>query len=235
MKMTKLCLWAAYASKIERDDNQHYLVLDDVGRCEAVTGLLDNLQQYLNPMCFWHSVSHVHKVRIHFCPHWLQLDNDKIMWSYTENKEGIDTSNKNSNYVNRLQRKQQLVESSSFRRKWASTCFLASMLARLWDFLRQLFTCLFFSGWKSPILFVQPTLYLSRKVHQSRFSPPNPNLIELYSQNGDLPFGTNHRAESFGAFESVGKVHPTTIFTCQLWFLFFFCQKSEGKIRKKRK
>lgn len=74
--------------------------------------------------------------------------------------------------------RRHLVESNSFRRKWGSTCFLASMLARLWDFLRQLFTCLFFSGWKRPILFVQPTLYLSRRVHHLKIqSPTKPNLI----------------------------------------------------------
>lgn len=51
---------------------------------------------------------------------------------------------------------------------------------------------------------------------------------QTYNQNNDLPFGTNHRAESFGAFERVGKVHPTAVFTRQLWFLLFFCRKSEG-------
>lgn len=51
---------------------------------------------------------------------------------------------------------------------------------------------------------------------------------QTYNQNDDLPFCTNHRAESFGAFERVGEIHPAAVFTRQLWFLLFFCRKPEG-------
>lgn len=55
------------------------------------------------------------------------------------------------------------------------------------------------------------------------------NNKKLKNLIGDLPLCTNHRAESFRAFKSVGKVDPATVFACQLGLLLFFCEKGNKK------
>lgn len=65
------------------------------------------------------------------------------------------------------------------------------------------------------------------------------NYLVLYffsfKQKGDLPLCTNHGAESFRAFERVGKVDPATVFTCQLGFLLFFCVQENSINRRHSK
>lgn len=102
------------------------------------------------------------------------------------------------------------------------------MLERLWDFRRQRLVGLVLSGRKRPIRLVQPTLYLCRKVCRYSRSITLDTLKKNVSiQTGDLPLCTNHRAESLRAFECVGKVDPATVFTRQLGFLLFLCEKGE--------
>lgn len=109
------------------------------------------------------------------------------------------------------------------------TCFLASMAERPWDFLRQRFVGLFRSGRKRPIRFVQPTLYLSGgnvSLKLFRFFFLHHTTSK---KQGVLPFCTDDRAESFGAFEGVGEVDPAAVFTRQLGLLFFLCQAGNRK------
>lgn len=109
-----------------------------------------------------------------------------------------------------------------------STCFLGSMLERLWDFRRQRLVGLVLSGRKRPIRLVQPTLYLCRKVCCYSCSIALDTIKKHASiQTGDLPLRTNHGTESLRAFECVGKVDPATVFTRQLGFLLFLCEKGE--------
>lgn len=54
-------------------------------------------------------------------------------------------------------------------------------------------------------------------------------IIIIKNLIGDLPLRTNHGAESFRAFKSVGKVDPATVFTRQLGLLLFFCEKGSKR------
>lgn len=69
---------------------------------------------------------------------------------------------------------------------------------------------------KGPLLELFP---FSRKINEKKCN----------NQKGDLPLRTNHGAESFRAFECVGKVDPATVFTRQLGFLLFLCEKGNGR------
>lgn len=78
-------------------------------------------------------------------------------------------------------------------------------------------------------------LFWMEKAHPlctAHVVPVHKSPLEIYNnannppQKADLPFCTNHGAESFGAFERVGKVHPAAVFARQLWFLLFFWWKS---------
>lgn len=117
-------------------------------------------------------------------------------------------------------------------KKHVFTCFFASILGRPWDRRRQRFAGLFLSGRKSPIRFVQPTLYLFIQINiymyilKFLFCKHNGKIAifshERKRSQGYLPLCTNHRAEPFRAFECVSKINPATVFTRQLGLIFFW-------------